>query len=403
MPTSAPEWLSTEQGHQVLEDLLDASDRSILDTVDHFILDELEPRAAEIDQSEEFPRDLYRKAADLGFFALAIPEKYGGLEVRLLTQFLMTERLSRSSPTFALIVTTCPDALVAIRLAGSEELKSEILPKAAEGKLLPALSLSEPGGGSDLAALRATATRDGDHYVLNGTKAWCTHGSISDVITIFAKTDLTAGSRGLSAFVVPAKTHGLEFVRNERLMGLRGAPTTQLAISGMRIPASRRLGAEGDGSRLARWALDEARLNAAAQGLGVAHRCFAEAIAYARQRHAFGKPIIEHQGLEFLFAELATEIAAARELWLRAILLLEKERSHIASMYASMAKNMCSAVGMRMTIEAIQVFGAIGLSRDLPLERFMRDVKAFQIFDGPTQIQNMIVGRHLARFGLPVW
>lgn len=398
-----PPWLTSDASDLLLGDMLSNTDRDILGSVDRFILERVEPSARQIDESGEFPTALYREAAELGLFALAMPKAQGGLEARLLAQFFVTERLSRSSPVFGLIVSTCPDSLVALRLAGSETLKSEILSKAATGDLLPALSLSEPSGGSDLAALKTTATLDGDDYVLNGTKAWCTHASIAHVITVFAKTDPQAGIRGLSAFLVPTNSPGLTVVRNERLVGLRGAPTSQMTLSNVRVPTGNRIGAEGEGSRLARWTLDEARLSAAAQGLGVAHRCLVEAIGYARERQAFGKPIIEHQGIEFPLAQLATDIAAARELWVKAILLLERGRTPTAGMYASMAKNACTDVGMRTTLEAIQVFGAAGLSRDLPLERFMRDAKAFQIFDGPTQIQNMIIGRYLARSGMPLW
>ncbi len=379
----------------------DPTAAQVLDTVDRFVRERLEPRAAGIDATDEFPRDLYREAADLGLLALAIPEAYGGVAVSLRTRFTVIERLTRSSASFGLIVASCPDSALPIDLGGCDEIKREVLPRLASGEWIPAFALSEPGAGSDAAAITTTARRDGDDYVIDGVKAWCTQGSIADVITVFAKTDPDAGHKGISAFRVRRGTPGFAVVRDEELTGLRGAPQSQLRFEGARVPASARLGEEGDGFRFAMLALDEARLNASAQGLGVAHRCLTESIAYARERRAFGKPIIEHQGIQFLLAGLATEYGAARALWLEAIAELARGRSRKASAFASMAKNACTDLGMKAPIEAMQVFGAAGLSRGLPLERMMRDAKAFQIFDGPTQIHNMIIGRHLAREGLP--
>nr|WIE91210.1 acyl-CoA dehydrogenase family protein [Mesorhizobium sp. WSM4875] len=382
-------------------ELADAGKDAILETVDRFVADRLETVAASIDVSDEFPTALMKEAGQLGFFALAIPEQYGGIGARLLTQFLVTERLSRSSPSFALSYSTAPDAIVSLQLAGSEALKAEYLPGIAEGNIRPALALTEPSGGSDLAAIRTTATKTGDGYSISGNKAWCTHGSIADFIIVFAKTDENSGSKGLSAFVVRKGSTGLSMDRNEKLIGLRGCPNNPVNFEEVAANASDLIGEVGQGFRLAAWTLDEARLNAAAQGLGVAYRCLKEAIAYAGQRNAFGKPIIQHQGVQFLLAELVTEMSAARALWIQAILELERGRTRRSSTFASMAKNACTAIGVRAALEAIQIFGAIGLSKEFVLERFLRDSKAFQIFDGPTQIQNMIIGRSLERDGLP--
>jgi alkylation response protein AidB-like acyl-CoA dehydrogenase len=375
--------------------------RQILSSVDRLIAERIEPRAAEIDRTEGFPQDLYQEAAELGLFALCLPEAYGGLGGGTRIQLEVIERIARASPAFALAVATCPDSVLPILIAGSEDLHQEILPKVATGEWKPCYALSEPEAGSDAGAIRTRARREGDEYVLDGAKCWCTNGSVGNVYTVFAKTDERAGNRGISAFVVERGTPGFEIGADEPLIGLRGTPATHLYFDSVRVPVSRRLGEEGEGFRIAMTGLDESRLNAAAMSLGIAHRALSLAIRYAGERRAFGRPIGEHQGVQFLLAELATEYSAARALWAQAIGVLEAGRTRRASVYAAMAKNACTGIGMRMATEAIQIYGGAGLSRRNPLERLMRDAKAFQIFDGTTQIQNIVIGRYLQREGIP--
>ena len=373
----------------------------ILRTVDRFIEECLEPRAAAIDASDAYPRDLHDVAGELGLFGLAVPEAYGGVNVSLRTRLFLIERVCRSSASFGVLLSAWPDGLAPLCRYGSGELKQRLLPKIATGELIPAFALSEPGAGSDAAALETTAKRDGDAYLLNGTKTWCTHGSIADVLTVFAKTDASAGHRGITAFLVGKGTPGFEVVRDESLVGLRGSPQSTVRFTDARVPAAHRLGEEGAGFRIAMEALDEARLNCSAQALGVAWRAIREATGHANERIAFGQPIIEFQGVHFLLADLCTEYAAARALWLEAIDAYEAGPSRRSGVIGSMAKNACADIAMKAPVEAIQIFGAAGLHREMPLERLLRDAKAYQIFDGTTQIHNMIIGRYLQKVGLP--
>ena len=377
-----------------------AVDAQILDSVDRFIQEWVEPRAATLDVTDEYPRDLHEEAARLGLFGVAVSSEHGGVDVSLRTRLAIIERTARSSGAFAVILCTWPDALDPLNTVGSEGLKREYLPAIASGELIPAIAMSEPDAGSDFAGMKTTATRDGDHYIINGSKSWCTLGGVADLVTVFAKTDPQAGHKGISAFLVPKDIPGCE-VRNENLACLRGAPQSSFQFNAMKIPSSYRLGDEGAGFKMAMEALDDARLNCSAQALGVAYRCIHEATEYAKQRIAFGQPIVEFQGIHFLLAELCTEYAAARALWLQAIDAFESGRSRQASVIGSMAKNACTAIGMKAPVEAIQIFGAMGLSTGVPLERMMRDAKAYQIFDGTTQIHNLIIGRYLQREGLP--
>ena len=375
--------------------------REILATVEKFIKDELVPRAAEIDRDGVYPLDLHKIASELGLFAIAIPKAYGGLGLDFMTRLAIIERVARVSASFAVILSTWPDAALPIVELGSDALRAELLPKIASGEYYPAFALSEPGAGSDAAAMTTRAVRVDGGYRLSGTKTWCTHGGLADVVVVFATTDPSIGSRGITAFLVRKGTAGFRVTRDEHLKGLRGSPQSTLLFDECFVPVAERLGEEGEGFRKAMESLDEARLNVSAKALGCAYACISLAVDYAKQREAFGHPIIRHQGLQFLLSELCTEYASARALWREAIQALEAGRSRRASVIGSMAKNACTAIGMRAPVEAMQVFGAAGLSMDLPLQRFLRDAKAFQIYDGTTQIHNLIIGRYLDRDGVP--
>jgi alkylation response protein AidB-like acyl-CoA dehydrogenase len=375
--------------------------KQILETVDRLARERVGPRAAEIDATDTFPRDLYEAAAELGLFGLWIPEKYGGSGPDLIAPLLISERLARASAAFALIFSNCGDACTPIVHAGSEELKQRYLPGIAAGELIPCFVLSEPGAGSDAGGITTAARRDGNDYVINGRKCWITNGSVGDVFVVFAKTDAQAHNKGVSAFVVPKDAPGFSRGRNENLLGLRGSPTTQLLFEDVRVPASSRLGEEGDGFRIAMTSLDEARLNCSAMAIGTARASLECAVAYAKERVQFGKPIIQHQGLQFLLAESAARLAAVCSLWETTMSMLQTERSRRASTFAAMTKLMATDMAMRVTTDAVQAMGGNGLTRDYPVERMMRDVKAFQIFDGTNQIQKMLIGRYLEKNGLP--
>jgi alkylation response protein AidB-like acyl-CoA dehydrogenase len=373
----------------------------ILASVERLVRERVAPRAAEIDDLDEFPRDLYGAAAGLGLLGLWVPEEYGGIGPDLVLPLLISERIARVSASFALSFSNCGDATTPIVVGGGPELKRALLPRIVSGEFIPCFCLTEPGGGSDAAAITTRAERDGDAYVITGRKMWCTNAPIGDVFTVFAKTDPAAGHRGVSAFVVERGAAGLAPGRPEKLLGLHGSPTSEIVFDRVRVPLGNRLGAEGEGFRIAMATLDEARLNCAAMALGTATAALEHAIAYARERVQFGRPIIEHQGLQFLIAEVASELAAARALWKEAIVRLERGKSREASVQAAMAKLVATDAAMRATTEAVQVLGANGLSRTYPVERMMRDVKAFQIFDGTNQIQKMVIGRHCQKAGMP--
>ena len=379
----------------------EAQRSQILETVDRFAREKVGPAAAAIDEENQFPRELYRDAAELGLLGLWVPEEYGGIGPDLITPLLISERLARESCSFSLVYSNCGDATTPIVIAGSDALKKEWLPKIVSGEVVPCFSLSEPGAGSDAASISTRAERVGDEFVINGTKCWCTNGSVGGVYVVFAKTDPDAGHRGVSAFLVPRETPGLTVVRDEDLLGLRGSPTTELNFENVRIPADHLLGEEGGGFKVAMVTLDEARLNCSAMAIGAGTSALNIAVEYAKERVQFGKPIIEHQGLEFLLAEMTTQMAAARALWEQAMQLLSTDHSRRTSTYAAFAKLAATEAAMKVTVDAVQVLGGNGLSKAYPVERFMRDVKAFEIFDGSTQVQKLLIGRYLKKEGVP--
>jgi len=282
----------------------------------------------------------------------------------------------------------------ALAVYGTEAQRQRWLPDLLSGDLLGAYCLSEPHAGSDPAAMTTRARRDGDHYILDGVKAWITHGGQADFYTVMARTS-DDRSRGISCFLVPADTPGLSADRTERKMGLTASHTTMLRFDGVRIPADQRIGAEGQGLSIALSSLDAGRLGIAAVATGLAQAALDTAVDYARQREAFGKPIIEHQGLAFLLADMAAAVETARAATLRAARL--KDSGLPYSKEASIAKLIATDNAMRVTTDAVQVLGGYGYTRDFPVERYMREAKVMQIFEGTNQIQRLVIGRHLAR------
>jgi alkylation response protein AidB-like acyl-CoA dehydrogenase len=366
----------------------------VIESVDGLVRDVIAPRAAAIDAEAAFPRDVYAALAELGLFAAFVPEEHGGVEVGLQTILFVVERISAVSASCALLVGNCGDGVGAVVHGGSAEQQARVLPGVADGTLVPCFCLTEPGAGSDAAAIEAVARPDGGRFRISGTKRYITNGSVGGVFTVWARTE-----RGISAFLVEQGAEGLAAVRDEELVGLRGVPATELHFD--ETPGEL-LGEDGEGFRLAMVTLDEARLNISACALGTARGALELALEHARTRVAFGQPVIRHQGLGFLLADVVTEVAAARALWLEAIALVESGAGRAASTHCAMAKNACCAAAMRATTEAVQVLGGAGLTRDLPAERMFRDAKTFQILDGTTQIQQLIIARHLERHGLPL-
>lgn len=380
---------------------LPAEEIELVKTIDATVQRYLAPHADDIDRTAQFPLEFYRRLGDTGFFATFVPEAYGGLPASTRAILASVERIARVSAATALSFGNCGDAVRPIVVGGSDEVKDQVLPDIASGAAIPCFCLTESESGSDSASMTTKAVLDGDAYVLHGQKIYITNGSVGDYFTVFAKTSDEPRS-GVSCFLVPRAAQGFSIGRDETLLGLRGMPATVLNFDGVRVSASWRLGAEGAGFKLAMSALNEARLNISAVALGVARRALDESIAFARSRRSFGKPIIEHDGLGFLIADLAADLAGAWALFDRAVQAHERDSdSRSVGAVISMAKLAVTSAAMRITTEAVQIHGGGGLTNEYVAERLYRDAKAFQILDGTTQIQQLIIARHLRANDFP--
>ncbi len=374
--------------------------RAIMENVDRFCREQLAPQAQQIDDDGVFPLTLYRKFAELGVFGLWVPEIDGGVGQDLIAPLKISERLARHNVAFAISVSNCGDCLAPIVAKGSEEIKSRYLPGILSGEIVPAFCMSEPAGGSDVAAMTTTALRDGDDYVLNGRKMWVTSATIASVFVVFAKTDPSKGHKGITAFIVPRDATGLSVGAPEKLLGLHSSPTAEVLFSDVRIPVGNRLGEEGSGFRLAMITMDEARVNIACCALGAAASAVETAVEYSRQRKQFGMRIIDHQGLGFEVADLVTGLATARAIVADAVKAMIQNQGRRPSTYAAMAKKVATDFAMEAAIKATQILGGYGLTRGYPTARLIRDCKALQIFEGTNEIQRWIIARELARSGL---
>ncbi|HVL48115.1 MAG TPA: acyl-CoA dehydrogenase [Candidatus Thermoplasmatota archaeon] len=370
----------------------------IVKTVREFCEREVGPTAKRRDETAEFPHDILKKMAGLGLLGPVTPVEYGGAGLDARTYALIMEELSRWDA--AVGVTYGVHTSVAVHPvvdAGSPEQMSRFLPKLASGERIGAFALSEPGAGSDPGGLATTAVRDGDHYVLNGTKTWCTNGHHAGHVIVMARTDPKAGNRGLSAFVVePSKTPGFKPTSVEHKMGIRASVTSEIVLDNARVPAENLLGKEGDGFKLAMKALDASRIGIGAQGLGIARACLESSLAYAKEREQFGKPIGAFQAIQFYIADMATQVDAARFLVQRAAYLKDMGRPFTKE--AAMAKLYATEVAQRAAITAVQIHGGNGYTTDYPVERYMRDAKVTTIYEGTSEIQHIVIARQL---GLP--
>jgi alkylation response protein AidB-like acyl-CoA dehydrogenase len=365
------------------------------DMIATMVLERVAPRAAEIDATGEFPEDLRRLFAAHDMFGLPFEEADGGTGTGALMLCVAIEEIAKACASSALMLAVQDLGSLPIRLAGSEELKRRVLPRLASGERLAAFALSEPEAGSDPRAMRTHARREGDEWVIDGAKNWITNAGVADDYVVFAVTDRDApGARGISAFIVEADRSGFSIGRLEHKLGMRGSPTGQLVLDGVRVPASNLVGAEGEGFKIAMRTLDHSRLGIAAQALGIAQGATDYAAAYARERIAFGRPINELQAIQFKLADMETSCAAARELLYRAAAKAERHERDLGK-YSAMAKLFCSDVAMDVTIEAVQVLGGYGYVSEYPVERMMRDAKLTQIYEGTNEIQRVVIARTL--------
>jgi butyryl-CoA dehydrogenase len=356
------------------------------------------PVRAELDEKEEFPWEIIRILADAGLFGIYIPEQYGGLGGGNLDNCVAVEELSKYCIGVSVSFAASGLGCYPILLFGSDKQKAAYLPQIAAGKRLAAFGITEPEAGSDAGSIRTTARRDGNYYVLNGTKQWITNGGEAEIYSIIAKTDKEKGARGASAFVVEKGTPGFEFGKKEKKLGIRASATRELIFDECRIPKENLLGREGLGFIVAMKTFDQTRTGIAAQAVGLAQGALNEAIAYARERKTFGKPIISHQAVQHMLADMATQIEASRALTYAAANYADTNAKDIAK-FSSMAKLLSSDVCMRVTTDVVQIFGGYGYMRDYPVEKMMRDAKILQIYEGTNQIQRNVIGQFLIKEG----
>jgi alkylation response protein AidB-like acyl-CoA dehydrogenase len=372
--------------------------RAIQQLVHDLCIESVEPRAAEIDAKGEFPWDIKDLFARHDILGIPFPPEYGGVSGSALTLVLAVEEISKVCVSSSLILSVQSLGSLPIVLGGTDEQKRRFLPPLASGEKLAAYALTEPGSGSDAGGMRTRAVRHGDTYVLNGSKTFITGGSVADTIVVFARTDRDGQgeARDISAFVVEKSMPGFRVGKLEKKLGIRGSPTAQLFLEDVAIPAANLLGPEGDGFKLAMRVLDHSRPGIAAQALGIAEGAYAVARRYAGERKQFGKPINEFQGIQFMLADMATAIEAARMLTYAAGDALDRHLKTI-TLTSSMAKVFASDVAMRVTTDAVQVLGGYGYLRDFPVERMMRDAKITQIYEGTNEIQRLVIARELLK------
>jgi alkylation response protein AidB-like acyl-CoA dehydrogenase len=356
--------------------------------------EQVAPRAAEIDAADEYPWDLRRLLGEHDILALPFPVEYGGTGTGTLMLQIAVEELAKASAAVALILMVQELGTLPIQLFGSEEQKQRWLPPCASGEWSPAFCLSEPDAGSDPSAMRTTAVRDGDEWVLNGTKNWITNATVADFYVIFAVTD--PGARRSTAFIVEKDRPGFSIPRLEHKLGIHGSPTGAPVLEDVRVPDANRIGEVGKGLSVALATLERTRLGAAAQAVGIAQGAIDYATAYAKERVAFGKPIIELQATQFKLADMETRTAAARELLHRACRMADDGDRELGK-YSSMAKLFASDTAMAVTVEAVQILGGYGYVSEYPVERMMRDAKITQIYEGTNEIQRVVIARSLMR------
>jgi alkylation response protein AidB-like acyl-CoA dehydrogenase len=380
----------------VAYDLLTDEQRELRELVRRLARERIAPRAAEIDESAEFPWDMVELFREYDILGLPFEERYGGTGTGSLMVLVAVEEISKVCATTGLILAVQDLGSLALRLAGTDEQKEHFLPRLASGEWLPAYALTEPGSGSDSAAMRTEARRENDEYVLSGSKRFITNAGVAGLYTVFAKTDSEAGHAGISAFAVEADAPGLEVGRIEPKMGIKGSTTGEVFFNDCRVPAGNLIGEEGEGFKIAMRVLDRSRPGIAAQALGIAQGATDFALEYAKGREAFGRPIVEHELVGAKLADMETKCEAARGLLYRFGLAVDEGAENLTKLSA-MTKLFCSDVAMEATTEAVQVLGGYGYMKEYPVERMMRDAKITQIYEGTNEIQRLVIAREMVR------
>ena len=365
-------------------------------TAREFATEKVLPRAAEIDEHGKIPRELIAQMGALGFMGAYVPERHGGAGLDVLSYALILEEINRACASTGVVL--CSHVSLAVDPIlhhGSDEQKARYLPGLASGERIGCFALSEPASGSDAAAMRTSARREGDTWILNGTKNFITNGSIADVAIVFAQTDPRERHKGIAAYIVETKTPGFGVGKLERKLGIRGSDTAQLVFQDCRVPAANLLGEVGEGFRIALSTLDGGRISIAAQAVGIARACLEDALAYAKQREAFGKHIADFQAIQWMLADMATEIDAARLLTWRAAAAKDAGEDHI--LMAAEAKLLASDVAVRAARDCVQIFGGYGYLRDFPAERHYRDAKITEIYEGTSEIMKLVIAEEILK------
>ena len=370
--------------------------RMVMDLARSLAREKIAPVAPYHDETETYPEEVMRLLADQGLMGIWVPEAYGGTDMGALAVALVAEEIAWACAATATNWGATPLGGYPIVLAGTEEQKRRYLPRIASGAMLAAYSLSEPGAGSDAASLQTTAVRRGDRYVLNGTKLWCSNGSNAGVITLFATVDRAQGAKGITAFLVEPSFPGFAVGKKEKKMGIRASPTVALHLQDCEVPVENRLGQEGEGFRIAMRTLDFTRPMTGATAVGIGQAALDAATGYARERRQFDQPIAAFQGIQFMLADMAMQVHAAR-LMVHHVASLVDRRASATVLEASMAKCFAGDAAMRVATDAVQVFGGVGYTREFPVERYMRDAKIMQIYEGTNQIQRVVIARELLR------
>jgi alkylation response protein AidB-like acyl-CoA dehydrogenase len=379
-------------------DPLSDEQREMRDLVRTLARERVAPRAAEIDKKAEFPWDVVELFREHEIFGILYDEEYGGLGASALMTLVAIEELSKVCATSGLIVAVQELGSLGLKLAGTDEQKQRYLPRLASGEWLCAYALTEPGSGSDSAAMRTEARLDGDEYVLNGGKRFITNAGVAHLYTVFAKTDPEAGHSGISAFVVEADSPGFEVGRIEPKMGIKGSTTGEIFFNDCRVPADNLLGEEGEGFKIAMRILDRSRPGIGAQGLGLAQGATDYALEYAKTRETMGKPIAQHQLIAATLADMETKCEAARGLLYKVGMMIDEGApDDELTKISAMAKLYCTDVAMEVTTDAVQILGGYGYMQEYPVERMMRDAKITQIYEGTNQIQRLVIAREMLK------